>query len=224
MLIFLIYSVMSICFPDNLDDILINLDTFKFDETALNSSPRLETPFEPPLLFAEDHMPSFSLEPAYQSQQAYAVTASSNGPDFNTSAHDEQDLLNCCSPEVATGQSATVARNTGSKEEILYEFELKENGELVSNSNTSNTYDLHQTTQFQEVLTDDKNLSTASVPTDRASSPLTVQWNDVGEEKLSSMLSVLVTQTPEHCKYSERNELHHIKSQGKFSFNALLKG
>ena len=210
---------MRTCFPDNLD-ILINLDTFKVDETALNSSPRLETPF-PHLLFAEDHMPSFSLEPAYQSQQAYAATASSNGPDFNTSAHDEQDLLNCCSPEVATGQSATVARNTGSKEEILYEFELKENEGLVPNSNT---YDLYQTTQFQEMLTDDKNLFTATVPTDKASSPLTVQWNDVGEEKLSSMLSLLVTQTPEHCKYSERNELHHIKSQGKFSFNALLKG
>ena len=38
------------------------------------------------------------------------------------------------------------------------------------------------------------------------------------------MLSLLVMQTPEHCKYSERNELYHIKSQGKFSITALLKG
>ena len=189
--------------PENLDDLLRYLDNY--GEAAINTS-------SPPPMEIEDQ-----------------VTANTTGDPCFNSALDEQDLLNCCYAGVATGQ--TVAWNTATgaqkEEEIICEFVLNERGEVgpVPALNDDHAY----TVQLLPQLTEDQD---PPPPADvgRASSPRTRNWTNLDEEndELSSgpqpMLSLLVIERPEQCKYSEYNFLYHIKSQGKFSFKALLNG
>ena len=143
------------------------------------------------------------------------------------SAPDERDLLNCCSPQLLSGQ--TLAGNTApaaaAQEEILLEFVLYESGgEVVSASDHAYTVQVQQTP-----TTEDQNPAPPANAC-RAPSPLTGQWTGLHEAKVDlpsgppPMLSLQLMGTPEHYKYSEHNSLHHIKSQGKVSVTALLKG
>lgn len=190
---------------DSIDDLLHYLDNCNNEETALNTS-------TPP-------------NPMKMEDQITANANTTNDPCFN-SGHDEQDLLNYCYAGVATGQ--TVAWNTATgvqaEEEILCEFVLNERGEVgpVPSLNDDHAY----TVQLMPQPTEDQD---PPPPADRASSPRTRNWTNLDEvkEELSGpspMLSLLVIESPENCKYSEHNFLYHIKSQGKFSFKALLKG
>ena len=142
-------------------------------------------------------------------------------------APDEQDLLSdCFAPQLLTGQ--TLAGNTsasGAQEEMILKFFLNERGELVSD----HTYTVQQMPRSEEMPSEEQ---VVAPPTDagRAPTPITGQWNGLGETKVDipsgppPMLRLMVVGTPEHYRYSEHNSLHHIKSQGKVSVTALLKG
>ena len=149
-----------------------------------------------------------------------------NFNDTYITAPDEQDLLSeCFSPQLLTGQ--TLAGNTasGAQEEMILKFFLNERGELVSD----HTYTVQQMPRSEEMPPEEQFVAP---PTDagRAPTPITGQWNGLGETKVDipsgppPMLRLMVVGTPEHYRYSEHNSLHHIKSQGKVSVTALLKG
>ena len=196
---------MSSFIPDNLDF----LHNFILDEAALLNS-------------------SFDLEHDLETTSPMEVEDQVTVNDTFINAPDEREFLNCCSPQLLTGQtlSGNTAPAAAAQEEILLEFVLNESdGEVVSASDHSYTVQVQQTP-----TTEDQNPAPPLANAGRAPSPLTGQWTGLDEAKVDHpsgpppILSLQLMGSLDHYRYSDRNSLHHIKSQGKVSVTALLKG